>query len=153
MRFWLLYPLQPQKRSNTICKSGEAIYQTICTILSQDQFFKKILKSKNSHKNATDCARKLFAFCIINIIMSHLRTWFFFPTIFPPVHIKIYSVPQFGEKDNLHKGLVTLKRVAPSNIIWNEFRASHSNSFLPFFSVSQWEAWNLFQMTSDGAKF
>ena len=31
---------------------------------------------------------------------------------------------------------------------WNKFHASLCNSFLPIF-VSQWKAWNFFQMTSD----
>ena len=47
-------------------------------------------------------------------------------------------------------GSVTLTHVAPSDVIRNKFDPSHWNSFLPFFPVSQWEAWNLFQMTSDG---
>ena len=61
-----------------------------------------------------------------------------------------------GEKisSNHCKGLFTLKLVAPSDVTWHKFHASHwlrEKIFSFLFSDSQWVAWNLFHMPSDSA--
>ena len=48
------------------------------------------------------------------------------------------------------KGLATLKRVAPSDVIVKHFRCFPLELFPSFFSVSQWDVSKMFQVTSNG---
>ena len=51
----------------------------------------------------------------------------------------------------MRKGSVTLTLVVPSYVIWNKFHCLPMELFPSFFPVNQLEAWNVFEMTSDGA--
>ena len=61
-----------------------------------------------------------------------------FPKEFDEIEIRCKS--EFHIKQENGNGSVTPKRVALSDVIWKKFHASHWNTFLPTFSVSQWEA-------------